>query len=263
MNDHSFFLERPPASLGNLGRKSARAAKAPSEKKKAARRVKNPDRVEARVFQIGKAALELFESKGYQATTISDIAQRAGLSVGTIYQYAPDKEGVLKLVLMDIMNAYAIEIPKALEGIDDPLLALRAAIRSYCSVAAVRHRAGRLGYQEWKFLKPQHRKLMMDKELEINHLIFGCIERCIDSGDFRRLNVELMTSRIVLIAHGWALKAWHLQRVTDLNTYVEDNIEFIFSGALTSAGRRRYKALGFKLPTIWTSFLPTQIQKYP
>ncbi|MDY0038299.1 MAG: TetR/AcrR family transcriptional regulator [Zoogloea oleivorans] len=248
MNDHSFFMRRPPASLGDIERKSALRPAKVQAKKTTGQRVKNPGRVEARVFQIGKAALELFENKGYHATTISDIAKRAGLSVGTIYQYAPDKEGVLKLVLMDILDAYAREIPKALEGVDDPLLALREAIRSYCGVVAVRHRAGLLGYQEGKALKPGHQKLMMERELETNRLVSECIERCIEAGDFRPMNVELMTYRIILIAHGWALKAWHLHKITDLDTYVADNIEFIFCGALTKAGRRRYKALGFELP---------------
>lgn len=246
MNDHSIFLEHPPESLSDLPPKSVRRK---AGTKKTVPGIKNPDRIEARSFQIGRAALELFENKGYHATTISDIAQLAGVSVGTIYQYAPDKEGVLKMVLMDIMDAYAREIPRAIEGVTDPLLALRAAIRSYCEVVAVRHRASLLGYQEGRSLKPQHRKMMMDSEQKTNALLSRCIENCIENGDFRPLNVELMTYRIILISHGWALKGWHLHRITDLDTYVNDNIEFLFFGALTPAGIRRYKKLGYALKT--------------
>ena len=215
---------------------------------KAKPRVRNQKRIDARSFQIGSAALDLFESRGYHTTTISDIARHAGVSVGTIYQYAPDKEALLKMVLFDILEAYAREIPKALEGMEDPLLAMRAAIRSYCEVVAVRHRASLLGYQEGKSLKKEHRKEWMTLEHETNLLIARCIEKCIEEDDFRPLNVELMTYRIIMIAHTWALKAWHLQKVTDLGTYVEDNIEFVFSGALSARGRRRYRKLGFALP---------------
>jgi AcrR family transcriptional regulator len=249
MNDHSIFLGRSPEGLPKKQRKAvASAGKAKAGISRGKPRVRNQKRIDARSFQIGSAALDLFESKGYHTTTISDIARHAGISVGTIYQYAPDKEGVLKMVLFDILDAYAREIPKALEGLDDPLLAMRAAIRSYCEVVAVRHRAGLLGYQEGKSLKLAHRRQWMQREHETNLLIAGCIGKCIEQGDFRPLNVELMTYRIIMIAHTWALKAWHLQKVTDLETYVEDNIEFVFSGALTRAGKRHYRKLGFSLP---------------
>jgi AcrR family transcriptional regulator len=245
MNDHSILWGRAPEALSRFKktftRKSAPSGRVP-------RRIRNPARVEARRFQLGRAALELFESKGYHATTISDIARRAGVSVGTVYQYTPDKEGLLKFVLMDIMEAYAREIPRAVAGIDDPLLALRAAIRSYCEVVAVRHRAGLLGYQEGKSLKPRHRKLMMAQELATNQLLARCIESCIEAGLFRRLNVELMTYRIIMIAHAWALKAWHLHRIISLDGYIEDNVEFLFSGALSAAGRRRYSKLRLVSP---------------
>jgi len=245
MNDHSILLDRPPPALRSAKRKASSKRRAPGRKP----RTRNQKRIDVRSFQIGKAALELFESKGYHDTTISDIANRAGVSVGTIYCYAPDKEGVLNMVLTDILDAYAREVPRALEGITEPLLALRAAIRAYCEVVARRHRAGLLGYQEGRSLKLAHRKQMMQRELETNVLIANCIERCIAAGHFRSMNVELMTYRIIMIAHAWALKAWHLHSITDLNSYVEDNIEFVFSGALTAAGRRRYRKLGFEVPS--------------
>ena len=239
------MLGRPPEALAGARRKPApkRAATA-----KAKPRPRNQKRIDARSFQIGSAALDLFESRGYHATTISDIARQAGVSVGTIYQYAPDKEGVLKMVLFDILEAYAREIPKALEGVADPLLAMRAAIRAYCEVVAVRHRASLLGYQEGKSLKLVHRRQWMALEHDTNQLIARCVEQCIERGHFRALDVELMTYRIIMIAHTWALKAWHLHRVTTLDRYIEDSIEFVFSGALTAAGKRHYRRLGFELP---------------
>jgi len=241
------MMGRAPRALPGLRPKPA-PKRTPTPRTASRPRVRNQQRIDARSFQIGSAALDLFESKGYHATTISDIARHAGVSVGTIYQYAPDKESLLKLVLFDILEAYAREIPKALHGVADPLLAMRAAIRRYCEVVAVRHRAGLLGYQEGKSLKPAHRKQWMALEHDTNRLIARCVERCIERGFFRPLNVELTTYRIIMIAHTWALKAWHLHKVTDLNGYIEDNIEFVFSGALTAAGKRHYRKLGFALP---------------
>ncbi|MDP3939706.1 MAG: TetR/AcrR family transcriptional regulator [Deltaproteobacteria bacterium] len=45
--------------------------------------------------KIVQAAEDLFESKGYEATTTNSIARRARASVGTFYLYFPDKRAVL------------------------------------------------------------------------------------------------------------------------------------------------------------------------
>ena len=42
------------------------------------------------------AAMELFNEKGYEQTTVQDICKRAGLSVGVFYHYFPSKSDVLQ-----------------------------------------------------------------------------------------------------------------------------------------------------------------------
>src|SRR5436190_23104698 len=44
---------------------------------------------------ITQAALELFAERGYQATTLADIAEAADVSTRTIFAYFPSKEDIL------------------------------------------------------------------------------------------------------------------------------------------------------------------------
>ncbi|MFJ9366042.1 TetR/AcrR family transcriptional regulator [Nocardia sp. NPDC101769] len=56
------------------------------------RRERNRQRVRARIYT---SALELFAEKGYDATTIDEIAERADMSRGTFFNHFPRKEDLI------------------------------------------------------------------------------------------------------------------------------------------------------------------------
>jgi len=51
-----------------------------------------------------QVALELFVEKGFEATRASEIAQKAGVAVGTIYLHFGDKDGLLSAILVDLAD---------------------------------------------------------------------------------------------------------------------------------------------------------------
>jgi AcrR family transcriptional regulator len=60
---------------------------------------------EARPQQLLDAALELFAEKGFAATRAEEVAQRAGVSKGTLYLYYPSKEELLKAVIREHLSS--------------------------------------------------------------------------------------------------------------------------------------------------------------
>jgi AcrR family transcriptional regulator len=59
---------------------------------KAAARAPQRERGRARVAALLGAATEVFAEKGYDAATMTEIAARAGASIGSLYQFFPTKE---------------------------------------------------------------------------------------------------------------------------------------------------------------------------
>jgi AcrR family transcriptional regulator len=195
--------------------------------------------VQKRRGQFVAAATELFSSQGFYRTTIKDIAKRAGTSAGLVYQYVREKEDVLLLVLVEVVDAYAREIPKALEDVDDPLDRLIAAVEAYCRVVD-RHRAATvIAYHSTKSLSPDRRRLIQQREVETNQLIRTAVDDCIRSRLVRKVNVDVLTYQIVLIAHGWALKSWYFKSKLSIDAYIKDNLEILLGGILTTAGEKR------------------------
>jgi AcrR family transcriptional regulator len=72
---------------------SAQAVPGRRERQKRERR----DRIEA-------AARAEFAAKGYEAATTRAIAERADVSIGTLFAYAPDKRALLALVFRDALH---------------------------------------------------------------------------------------------------------------------------------------------------------------
>lgn len=57
---------------------------------------------EAKKKQIRDVALQLFEENGFEQTTIGEISEKSGMSVGSIYHYFGSKDGILNYYLHDI-----------------------------------------------------------------------------------------------------------------------------------------------------------------
>lgn len=205
--------------------------------------IEDPERIERRREQIIKAAVQRFAVDGFHRTTIKDIADAAGFSSGLIYSYVKDKEDVLFLVFMSIFRTYQREIPRRLEGVTDPLKRFCTAVRAYCESVDRNVGATVVGYRESASLRPELRKAIQKMEIETNKLISGPIEECIKAGYFRPVNVDLLTFRLVFLAHGWALKHWHFARTISLDGYIEEGLNSFLNDLLTPSGRKHWRSL--------------------
>jgi AcrR family transcriptional regulator len=79
--------------------------------------------------RIEAAALQLFAAKGFEATGIRDIADRAGLSTAALYHYMGSKDELLVAFMVESMTELIRAARAALEGTDDPAEQLAALVR--------------------------------------------------------------------------------------------------------------------------------------
>jgi AcrR family transcriptional regulator len=86
----------------------------------------------ARRRQILSAAKRVFARKGFQATTIADVAKAARLSYGAVYWYFGSKDDLFHALMDQQAEALRAHIAQALDGIgdDDPEVLLRHSIRA-------------------------------------------------------------------------------------------------------------------------------------
>jgi AcrR family transcriptional regulator len=83
--------------------------------------------------RILQAALAEFSERGYHASTIDSIADRAGIAKGTVYRYFKTKEALFLALKEDTMTEFVELARKDLSGEDDILVIIERVIRMYLS----------------------------------------------------------------------------------------------------------------------------------
>jgi len=77
---------------------------------------------------ILETALRLFRERGFEETTMREIASASGLSLGAAYHYFPSKEAIVFAYYEHLQERHAVEARLALAGLTDLASRLRAVI---------------------------------------------------------------------------------------------------------------------------------------
>jgi AcrR family transcriptional regulator len=198
--------------------------------------------LERRYNELITAASRLFEDKGFDRTTIEEIATALDLSVGAIYRYVERKEDILLLTLARTLWLFQAQVGEATADVRDAEEKLRRAIRIYFQNIGAYAPSALLAYRESYVLTGDARRLLLDLERETNRIFEAIIAEGIERGAFRRCRVDVATYNIVMLAHAWALKRWYLGRVISLDAYIAEQTEFILRALRPQTPARREPA---------------------
>lgn len=89
--------------------------------------------------RLRRAALELFTERGYEQTTVADIAERAGVTERTFFRHFADK----REVLFDRSNALQNAVVASITAADPPRSPLGAVVEALASAAGELLEGGR------------------------------------------------------------------------------------------------------------------------
>lgn len=210
---------------------------APAE---AARRVLAQRRSE----QLLRAAARLMERRGSQAVSMQAVAAEAGVSVGLIYRYFGSKEDLLLAVIVEVLDAFAVQVPAAIEAAGpDPVDRLAAAFRSYCEVIDARRHAAVLTYRESKSLTVDRRQKIKELEVETSEPLRRLLRAGIGAGVLVPVDVDLVACNLLLIAHAWALKHWYFGSTHSFRDYVAKQTALALASLLAPGHRDAYRHL--------------------
>jgi AcrR family transcriptional regulator len=191
-----------------------------------------PDVSDERKTQILNAAEGVFTKKGFDEARMDDIAEKTGLSKGTLYLYFKSKEELIIAILdrlfgdlFDQFKARKIDELSATEAIWQ---FTEAAIRDYKKMLILMPIA-------YEFLALAFRNTVVQKALK-NYLrlymdsLIPIIQRGIDSGEFRPVDAQEITIAAGAIFEGTVLLWVYDSSLVDVEHHIRSSIKLLMEG---------------------------------
>jgi len=185
--------------------------------------VKDKELIEIRRKEIVNAAVDLFVRKGFHNTTIREIAQKFGMSVGTLYEYIRTKEDILLLVCDYINVTVRMRVKPSLSITEDSVQSLYNAIETYYRIMDEMQDYIIFLYQETKSLSHENREYIFKSEEDMTRIFEDILKQGIKQGvfDIEQKNILIVANNIMVKGQMWAFRRWMLQKNYTLERYIE------------------------------------------
>jgi AcrR family transcriptional regulator len=178
---------------------------------------------------IQEKALDLFDSRGFEAVTVEEIAAAADVSPSTVYRYFGTKEG---LIVSDEFDALSQEDLNDILDMSDPVGVVRRIVMDYESAAAGMNMDARNGQSPWRrvryFFQEPSVRLAVYASLDqaSNRIAAGMV----DKGGMSQTKAHVAAHAFVF-GYFAALEQWYLDGgVYPIAEYVDEGMSILRDG---------------------------------
>ena len=184
--------------------------------------------------QILDAAFEEFVAHGFTATRVEDIADRIGVTKGTIYVYFPTKEDLFSAMIAHI----SVPLEELLRNMETLKGGYAERLRSFLLLAYDRITKDRRARELLRFVISEGARFPQVIDMHHAELVdplITCTQRLLEEGvaagefrDCEGANAEIIVAPIL------ALMMDHLifdgRRAVDIAAYVRSHLDLVFNG---------------------------------
>ncbi|MGD2126687.1 MAG: TetR/AcrR family transcriptional regulator [Desulfobacteraceae bacterium] len=201
-------------------------------------KIKNNELIKARRAQICRAAEELFAQKGYHKTSIRDIANKSGISIGSLYDYIRNKEDILYLLAKEFYDNLRTEVIKVLEAQHNVVSELEGTLATMLRVVDRFQEYTLFTYRDSKYLKREDLIALLEQDSFFTGTFTQIIQKGVRQGIFEALEPEVVANMLTILTHSWALKRYNLKRFS-LYLFQKTLIQFVLNGLMKKEGNGR------------------------
>lgn len=182
--------------------------------------------------RILASAEELFAQKGYDGSSIREIASKAKTNTALIYYYFKDKEGLFRATL----EKAVVEVPQMLKNVisssDTVEEGLDRILEMIVTLAPQRSYFFQILHRELAIDSPRLSFLVNKYFVRNYELVKSLMEKAISGGRFRRLDLELAPISLLAMILFFFYNRLLVQRILKLDPFDEKFVRRLVSHTL-------------------------------
>jgi TetR/AcrR family transcriptional regulator, cholesterol catabolism regulator len=157
----------------------------------------------ARREELTRIAARLFAEKGYQGTSLADLAEALGVQKPSLYHHIASKEDLLWEVAWEGAEAFHA----ALDAVDASLPAterIRLALRGHLGVVAGQLDIATVFTREWRFLAGERREAFVAERRRYEERVRDLFREGVEGSELRT-DLDVATAALLFLsAANWA-----------------------------------------------------------
>ncbi|MBU1344546.1 MAG: TetR/AcrR family transcriptional regulator [Proteobacteria bacterium] len=193
--------------------------------------IKKEETIIKNLEKIFKATLKISNQKGFQAMTMRELSQEAGISLGALYAYFKSKDDLLGMLQNQRRAFVSRMLEKEIEKQTQPILRLRAMIRTHLFLSEIMQPWFYFSFMEAKNLGPKEKKKAIESDLWSGNLLEKLLIQGQAEKVFKNRDTSLTAEAIKAMLQDWYLKRSKFRTIS-----VDRYFEFIMEVVETYLG---------------------------
>ena len=194
-------------------------------------KIKSEKLIDRRRKQIIDGAIKVFTAKGFHSATVREIADAAGLTMGSLYNYIASKEDIIHIVYDYITRVLREEMRGAIEGIGDPEERLKAALHQNLKAVYQNQEIIMFIYKESAALDKESLYTVLARETEYIELFEGLLRERFRGQDVNEERLRLAADLLPYIPVIMTFRRWSLRRrFESMDIVMKGILDFVLHG---------------------------------
>lgn len=183
---------------------------------------------------IVEAVLELSNRQGFHATSLRDLAQASGVSMGSLYSYFDSKNTLLMMILAEVSATVTDVLGNPPASVSaDPAAHLDWLIETHIRLTESMQRWFVFAFMEAKSFPTEARRMAVDSEAATERFFTDILKNGVEQRCFVVADPELTAALIKPLLQDWYVKRGkYRRRGTTIETYIAAVSRFVDAAVL-------------------------------
>ncbi len=178
---------------------------------------------------ISKAA-KLFREKGYNATSMRDLAEHVGVEAASLYNHISSKSEILQEICFKVANEFTSHIEEVYASSTNSIEKIEAILRFHIRQMVDNYEEVYVNDREWKHLSDPYLSNIQNQRRSYRQRIAQIIEEGIRKDEIK--SIDAPTAVLIMLHAVSGIESWHRSKRKIPGALLEDNMIMILVDGL-------------------------------